>query len=70
MQAARIAELEEHLKSLEVDQQAAEAKHRLYTLLQERTKCTPCAAGPPPSEHPPTHPSYPPCPSACAHASS
>lgn len=43
LQAARIAELEEHLKSLEVEQASAEAKHRLYHLLYERTRCAPCS---------------------------
>ena len=37
-EAARVAELEAHLKALEARQAEAEAKHRLYTLLFERTR--------------------------------
>ena len=48
-EAARIAELEAHFKALEVEQASAEAKHRLYTLLHERTKC---AGADDPSLHP------------------
>ncbi len=38
-EAARIAELREHLKALEVQSAEAQAKHRLYDLLYERTRC-------------------------------
>lgn len=37
-EAARVAELQEHLKALEIEQAEAQAKHCLYDLLYVRTR--------------------------------